>query len=417
MQNEDEPPCMISPITLRLLPYAIVILFGYIGFALPLPILPEMFLDPERSILPHDFSMEKRNLLLGLFMSSYPLGQFIGAPLLGKLSDFWGRKKVITYSLLTTTIGYGVTALGCTSKTIWVIFGGLFLCGFSEGNVSIAQSVIADITEKEKKTYHFGWINMFVCLGFIIGPLVGGKLADPEFVSFFTFATPFWGAAIMTLLGLVVVVIASKETLRPRKREKYRFFEPFLVIIRSSELRIYYLANFLLALGFFSFFRFMPVYFERVFDFTISELAYAMVYNSLWFAFTLLLFINPLAKRFSPKTLTSAFSILLGLFITVMTLPAASNAVLWTIPPIGIALAISMTNGSVLISNSAREDFHGSAMGSLQSVQVLAEIITGILGGIVAAALPPLPLYIGSVMAALGGIVLMLYKKKAVISA
>lgn len=395
----------------RILPYAIVVMFGYIGFALPLPVLPEMFLDTQRSILPESYSMAKRTFLLGLFMATYPLGQFVGAPLLGKFSDIWGRKKIILISLCGTTVGYVITAIGCTIPSIYVIFSGLLLCGFSEGNISIAQSVIADITEKEHKAFHFGWINVCVSLGFIIGPLIGGKLADPTAVSFFTFATPFWGAAIMTVLGIFVVAVASKETLRIRKKQSYLFFEPFLVIWRSPKLRTYYFANFLLALGFFSFFRFLAVYFERVFDFTISELAYLIVYDSLWITFGLFFLVRPLAKRFSSGRLLAVSSIFLGIFIILLTIPNYANALFWTIPPIGICLSIAMTNGSVLVSDSVPQDFHGSAMGSLQSVQVFAEIVTGILGGWLATSMPSLPLEIGAIMAILCGGFLLLKKK------
>ncbi|NNM43571.1 MAG: MFS transporter [Chlamydiae bacterium] len=403
---------MFSPVTKRLLPYSIVILLGYVGFSLPLPILPEMFLDPEKSILPFSYSLTKRNILLGLFMSSYPLGQFFGAPVIGKFSDMIGRKKMIIISLCGTTMGYLVTAFGCTFSTLGIIFFGLFLCGFCEGNVAIAQSVIADITEKEKKTFHFGWINFFVCLGFIIGPFVGGKLADSSSSRFFTFATPFWIAALMTLTGIMIIIWGSQETLRVRKQKIEPFFHSFTFLFRSPRLRIVYLANFFLALGFFSFFRFMPVYLERTFDFSISELAYAMVYNSIAFAISLLIFVNPLSKRFSARSLTGIFSLFLGISFIIFIFPSYSGSIYWSVPIVGFCLAISMTNGSVLVSDMAHGDSQGEAMGSLQAVQVSAEILTGIGGGLVAASFPFLPLCIGAAMSVICFMILHVNRKK-----
>ncbi|MCX7353134.1 MAG: MFS transporter, partial [Proteobacteria bacterium] len=184
-----------------LIPYAIVILFAYVGFSLPLPIFPEMFLDPQRSIIP-GASLHRSMILLGAVMASFPLGQFFGSPFLGRLSDRYGRKKVILWSLAGTTLGYLATSLAVHFHSIWGMFFGLAFCGFCEGNVTIAQSVIADLTKKEndstEKAVHFGWINIFISIGFIIGPLMGGLLADPTIVSWFTFATPFWIAACMT---------------------------------------------------------------------------------------------------------------------------------------------------------------------------------------------------------------------------
>lgn len=132
-----------------LIPYSIVILFAYIGFALPLPILPGMFLDPESTILPGS-SIHTQMILLGLVMASFPIGQFFGSPLLGRLSDRFGRKRVILWSLTGTTLGYMVTALTVSKGSVLGMFLGLALCGFCEGNVTIAQSVVADLTEKEE---------------------------------------------------------------------------------------------------------------------------------------------------------------------------------------------------------------------------------------------------------------------------
>ncbi len=164
----------------QLLPYAIVILLAYIGFSIALPIFPAMFLDPELSILPQSFSMHKKILVLGVIMTAYPLGQLIGSPLLGRLSDHFGRKKIILYSLAGSILGYIITALSTTYFFIAGIFSGLLICGFFEGNIAIAQAVIADITQDDQphdKIFHFGWINLFICLGFVIGPFLGGILS------------------------------------------------------------------------------------------------------------------------------------------------------------------------------------------------------------------------------------------------
>jgi MFS transporter, DHA1 family, tetracycline resistance protein len=403
----------------QLLPYAIVVMLGYIGFALPLPILPEMFLDSERSILPHSFSIEKKTMLLGIIMASYPLGQLFGAPLLGQLSDRYGRKKIILMSLCGTTIGYVITALTTSMQQVSGIFLGLLVCGFFEGNVAIAQSVIADLThrqEREHKAAHFGWINLFVTFGFIIGPLMGGQLADKSLVPWFTFSTPFWIAALMTLIGMGIIAIGSKETRKLSNPVHISFFRSVMNVFKIPGLKSLYAANFFLALGFFSFFRFFPVFLQRIFDFTSSFLAYTIAYDSIFFAIAVLVIIKPIAKRLSPRFATAIFSVLLGSMFIISVLPSSPYWLFLTVALIGVCLAVSMTNAAVMVSNAVDGEFQGQAMGNLQSIQVSAEVITGIMGGLIAAHVPALPLLIGAGMAVVCSLILFVSRRQCLYS-
>jgi len=387
-----------------LIPYAIVILFAYIGFSLPLPILPGMFLDPVRTILP-GASMQTKMILLGLVMASFPLGQFFGSPLLGRLSDVYGRKKIVLMSLAGTMVGFLVTSLAVHLNSVWGMFAGLCLCGFCEGNVTIAQSVIADLLGKEEqhaeKAVHFGWINIFISLGFIIGPLIGGQFADPKVVSWFTFSTPFWIAACMTLVGMSVIYLYSKETLQVQKEEKWQLFLANKSVwsgLKCPKLKRFYIANFFLALGYFAFFRFYPVFLQKQFNFSASLLSYVMVYDSLAIAAGVIWLIPFLSKRLQPVQSLRLFSFLLSVAFIVCLIPENPYALLITLIPLGLCLAVVITYGSLLISNAASQQFQGQAMGTLTSVQVLAEIFTGLAGGPLAAYAMTLPLYIGAAM-------------------
>ena len=392
-----------------LIPYAIVILFAYIGFSLPLPILPEMFLDAERSILP-GASLQEKMVLLGLVMASFPLGQFFGSPLLGRVSDRYGRKKVILWSLAGTTLGYLTTAFAVHSNSIWGMFCGLALCGFCEGNVTIAQSVVADLMGKgehsTEKAVHFGWINIFISIGFIIGPLMGGQLADPTVVSWFTFATPFWIAACMTVIGMGIIYFGSKETLQRETNPQWKLFNAMWSGLKCPKLKGFYLANFFLALGYFAFFRFFPVFLERQFNFTASQLSYVMVYDSLAIMAGVIWLIPFLSKIFKPVESLCLFAFLLALTFFICLIPASPYWLLATLPPLGACLAVVITNGALLISNTVSQEFQGQALGTLTSVQVLAEIFTGLAGGPLAAFTMTLPLYIGGAMTILCGLIL-----------
>lgn len=400
---------MPKQIKKTLFPYALVVLFAYIGFSLPLPILPKMFLDSQTSIVPH-LSYQLRMVLLGTVMAAFPLGQFFGSPILGSLSDRCGRKKIVLFSLVGTTIGYFVIAFSLAQYLIAGMVVGLIICGFCEGNVTIAQSVIADVTgleeHKHRKSVYFGWLNICISLGFIIGPLMGGVLADSSLVPWFTFATPFWIAGVMTLIGIVVIAWYAKETLQQRLVEKIVFFPSLSGNLKAPKIRMFYLCNLLLALGYFAYFRFLPVFLERRFSFSPATLSYEMVYTSFSLMLGVVFLIPWLAKRLKPIQALCLFSFLLAVSFVSVVLPTNVYALIFTIPLVGVCLGVVITHGSLLISNAAESHVQGQALGLLTSVQTLAEIVTGVLGSILAVGIFTLPIYIGAIMVFLCGILL-----------
>ncbi len=395
---------MLSPVFKKLLPYALVVFLGYVGFSLPLPVLPELFLDSERSILGPAVSIQMKTFLLGVVLAAYPAGQLIGAPLLGWLSDRFGRKRVILISLLSTAMGYGWTALATDFKSVIGMFLALFVCGFSEGNTALAQAVIGDLAPKQEKAVHFGWINLFTCMAFIVGPLMGGWLADPHNSSFFTFATPFWAGAILSLLGALVIWKYAEET--KVQRASIPFKESLPILWKNPLLKTYYKANFLIYFGIYSFFNCLAIYLQRNFDFSTTYLAYVMAYDSFFFAIGLLALVSLLSKRFGAEKLTRVFAIIFGLLLIVLIVPNQPSGLIYTIPPIGMALAVLMTHAAVMVSNGAEDHLQGQALGVLQSVQVFAGMWVGVIGGILAGWIPQLPLIAGAAFAVLGGIYL-----------
>ena len=368
-------PAKIRP----LLPYAIVVFLGYVGFSLPLPVLPEIFLDAKRSILPSSMSIQLKTVLLGIVLAAYPSGQLLGSPWLGIFSDKWGRKKVILYSLASTAAGYAITALAMSAHSVAGIFGGLFLCGFSEGNVTIAQAVIGDIAGKEEKVAHFGWINFFSCIAFIVGPLMGGWLADPENNHFFTFATPFWLGAIMSLVAIAIIWKFSAET-KVHSHHDQKFWQAMKTNWNNPSLQKFYIAIFFLYFGLYAFWNCIGIYLQLQFDFSTTSLAYVMAYDSFFFAIGLLFLVQWIAKKMKPFMATGWASYCFALMLGILVLPSTPWGLLLTVPPIGVLISILMTNAAVMVSDAADGRMQGQALGMMQSIQVLAGMCVGIMG-------------------------------------
>lgn len=398
----------------KVLPYALVVFFGYVGFSLPLPILPEMFLDSELGIFPSSYSREWKTTLLGIVMAAYPCGQLIGSPILGKCSDKWGRKKIILLSLFGSMIGYIFTALATDRASVACIFSGLFICGLCEGNVAIAQSVVADIASPEEegqRVSYFGWINLFTCFAFIIGPIIGGQLSNSSLVSWFTFSTPFWIASFMTFIGICIVLKFSKETRKKDEKESLGYWASFRKGMSHKPLRRIYLINFFLAFGYFSYFRFFPVYIEQAFSFNSAMLGYTIAYGSITFAVFSALFLKKIAKWMKPHNAVALFSLGLALSFFLVLAPTSVVGLFSVIPVVGLCLSVVMTYAAILVSNASSLEFQGQAFGCLTSVQVAAEVLVSLIGGVLAGFFTPLPMIIGSCMLGIAAFILLASKR------
>jgi DHA1 family tetracycline resistance protein-like MFS transporter len=190
----------------------LTVLLDMIGVGIVIPILATVILRPDSGVLDPSMTLETRRLVYGLLVAVYPIAQFFGAPLLGALSDRFGRKPILLLSLTGTSIGYLLFALGIGFHSIMILLISRILDGFTGGNISTAMSSIADMSSAQDKAKNFGLIGMAFGFGFIVGPSIGGLLADSSIVSWFTFQTPFWFAAALSAFTVIFTIFRFDET-------------------------------------------------------------------------------------------------------------------------------------------------------------------------------------------------------------
>ena len=147
-----------------LLPIFLIVFIDLLGFGLILPLLPF-----------YAKSFGANELTIGLLLASYSLMQFIGAPVLGRLSDKYGRRPILLISQLGTFAGFVMLGF---ANGLGMLFASRIVDGVSGGNISTAQAYIADISDEKNRAKNFGLIGAAFGLGFIIGPAVGGFLSQ-----------------------------------------------------------------------------------------------------------------------------------------------------------------------------------------------------------------------------------------------
>ena len=113
-------------------------------------------------------------LYTGLLTSIYALCEFLVAPALGVLSDRYGRKPILIFSLLGSAIGYLLLGIG---GSLWILFLGRIIDGLSAGNISTIFAYVGDISEREETGKNFGFVGATLGVGFLLGPAIGGFLA------------------------------------------------------------------------------------------------------------------------------------------------------------------------------------------------------------------------------------------------
>src|ERR671917_273184 len=159
----------------------LTIFVNLVGFGIIIPLLP--FYAQTFGASP---------FVIGLLFASFSLAQLIASPVLGEVSDRWGRRPVLIFSLLGTVLSFVMLAL---AQSLFALFVARIVDGLSGGNITTARAYIADVTPEEDRARAYGILGAAFGLGFIIGPALGAAL------SHLSYTAPIWAAAAITLVA------------------------------------------------------------------------------------------------------------------------------------------------------------------------------------------------------------------------
>jgi len=346
----------------------LIVFIGLLGFSLFIPLLP-YYAD----------TFGATTFQNGLLIASYAAAQLIGAPLLGRASDRYGRKPILLLSIGGTIIAFILLAF---ANSLWMLFFARMLDGFTGGNISVAQAYISDVTDEKNRSKGLGLIGAAFGLGFIFGPAMGGALSN------LGFAAPALAAAVLSLLSFLGVIFFLPESLSPQarielaKKAKEEFTLQLLWRALHRPLMGPLLqVRFLFGLAFSTFNSIFPLYAQKYLNLNASQAAYMLAYFGLLIVLVQGVGIGFFSARLAESKLIFWSNILLGL--TLLGWAFFPNLIGILILGLPLALSggiLSTIINSVLTKVVPTEEI-GGTLGLSASLESLTRVIAPTAGG------------------------------------
>lgn len=346
----------------------LTVVVDLIGFGLILPLLPFYAIHFGAS-----------PFTVAVLAAVFSIAQFLSAPLVGGLSDRWGRKPVFLACTLLTAIGYVWLAF---ADTLLMIFLARILAGIGSGKIGIAQAIIADATPPEQRARGMGLIGAAFGIGMILGPLLGGLLVGPDPLAP-NYQYPAFAAAVASGLALLLAALTIRETLTPHSAMAAPSRNPLktLPLLNRTALA-FILINFAI--------NFVFAQIETLFPlFTAARLGWHAYEVGIAFTFIGMIvltmqggLIGPLSRRFGEARL-------LTVGLIVLAIGTAMAHWIFSLPPMAVSIlftagGFALVNPSIssLISRSADAGQQGLTMGANQAMAALGRVLGPIWGGL-----------------------------------
>jgi multidrug resistance protein len=343
----------------------ITVFIDLVGFGIVIPVLPFYAEGTKFGATPSQ---------VGLLFASYSIMQLVFAPVLGRLSDKYGRRPVLIASLLGTALGFLILGF---ATTLWMLFVGRIIDGISGGNISTAQAYIADVTTKENRAKGMGLIGAAFGLGFVFGPAIGGILSR------WGINVPFMFAGGLALANVVLLYFTLPETVTRDHPARVsaasgRGWRQLIDSLRNPRLGFVLTIYFLGIVAF----SIMTATFSL---FLMFRLGYDAFHNGWIFAFVGIIsaivqggLIGRLVKKFGEPLLVIVGALLFSASLVAIPFvtPATGLLAILTIGAVtSVGQALSAPSLSSLASKSASAAEQGTVLGVTQSVASLARAV------------------------------------------
>ncbi len=349
----------------------ITVFIDLVGFGMVIPVLPYYANTAPYNATPRQ---------IGFLVATYSLMQFFFSPLLGRLSDVYGRRPILFFSILGSAVGYFLIGL---ADTLALVFIGRIVGGITGGNIATAQAYIADVTSKENRAKGMGLFGAAFGLGFVFGPALAGILSR------YGVHVPFFFAAVLSLTNAIVLYFILPESLPAEARAKTPEHKNRVALMLDAfgdkafrEINIVY---FLLVTSFSIMTYAFVLYTAFRFGFSAEQNGYLFAFVGIVAIVAQGMLFDRLAGRFGESLLVSVGCLMMfaSLFAIPVVGPSVGGLILLLMVTAVMAFGNSLASPGLtsLASKLASEQDQGRKLGVMQSGASLARVIGPVLGG------------------------------------
>ena len=346
----------------------LVVFIDLLGFSLILPLLP---------YYAETFNASK--FTTGLLIAVYALMQLIGAPILGRLSDRYGRRPILLVSVFGTFLGFLLLGF---ANTLWILFAARIIDGITGGNLSVAQAYISDVTDAKNRAKGLGLIGAAFGVGFIIGPVTGGVLSQ------YGYNVPAFVAAGLALINFILIYAWLPESLTKEKREQLGeqkkpsvTFDALITALKRPFTGSLLITRFFFSLAFAIFQTIFSLYALAKFNLTARDTGFILAYVGILSVFVQGFLVGRLTNRFREDHLITFAVALMTASLAGWALVPSVFWLLVVLTPTAISGGILNTLLSSTLTKAVAPQEIGGILGLSASVESSTRIIAPILGG------------------------------------
>ncbi len=342
----------------------LIIFVNLLGFGIILPLLPY-----------YAESFGATPMTIGWLMAAFSLCQFIASPILGELSDKFGRRPILLFSIGGTALSFLLLGV---ARTLPMLFLSRIIDGISGGNISTAQAYIADITNKENRTQGMGVMMAAFSLGFILGPAIGGLL------SVYGYGVPAFAAGVVAVVATFLTWKFLPESRNPDvesiKRKRFFSLSDFYDALTHPNIGRWLSISFLIMLAFSLMQGTFALFSEHTLGLTAKDNGIIFAYLGIIGVIIQIWGLKWILKKWGEPTITVAT--IFGMAIS-LAMMAYSPGWGWLIAAITLMAGANNISGPVLaglMSKATPDNEQGNMMGMNQAVGSIARLVGPVAG-------------------------------------